>query len=93
MNKYAKIEPFVAIFKKARAIMENTFVTTLAKGKVNPIGSIFLLKNFFGYRDSTEVVHRQETISDVLSSAFKRGDLIDGEVVESAPVLAQPSEE
>lgn len=88
LSVYSKIPIFSAVFQRARNLSEHTFVRNLAIGKNNPIGSLFLLKNWHGYRDQQDIVHRHETIQDVLGKADGRV-VIDGEIVEVG-VLAEP---
>lgn len=46
----------VDIIKKAHKTMEILWETYLENGKTNPIAAIFLGKNYFGYKDQTDVV-------------------------------------
>lgn len=54
--------------KKAYGIMENLWENYMINGKINPVTGIFLSKNYFGYRDETELsVTSQSPLGDAPS--------------------------
>lgn len=44
------------MIERAYSVIEQVLVDCMQNGKVNPASGIFLLKNFFGYRDQQEVL-------------------------------------
>ena len=44
------------LIKKAYEILETTMENYATSGKINPVMSIFMMKNHFGYQDKTEYV-------------------------------------
>lgn len=52
---YEEKEPFFDTIKRAKMRCELELEKNLIEGKVNPTGSIFNLKNNYGWRDKTEV--------------------------------------
>ena len=48
---------------KTKAVMESIMEQYMLQGKINPASGIFLLKNNFGYADTSEVVITPNTVS------------------------------
>ena len=57
--EYSKKQDYADTIKKAKMKVENYVEEGLLSGTTNPIGSIFNLKNNFGWKDSFEVVANQ----------------------------------
>ena len=57
--EYSKKQDYTDTIKKAKMKVENYVEEGLLSGTTNPIGSIFNLKNNFGWKDSFEVVANQ----------------------------------
>lgn len=53
-SDYTKLPEYTDVIKKARQLCEAGMVQKLLEGKVNPTGTIFVLKNHYGWRDRTE---------------------------------------
>lgn len=51
---YEERDEFFDIVKRAKTRCEMALETNLVEGKGNPTGSIFVLKNGYGWRDKTE---------------------------------------
>ena len=56
------------IVKKACNLIEEQWADYMQNGKINPASGIFLAKNWFGYRDATDVVVTPSTPLDNLDS-------------------------
>ena len=56
------------LIKKAIGLLEEMWVDYMQNGKVNPASGIFLGKNFFNYRDQTDVVVTPNNPLDTLDT-------------------------
>lgn len=56
------------IIKKACSIIEEQWADYMTNGKINPASGIFLAKNWFGYRDQTDVVVAPQNPLDNLNA-------------------------
>lgn len=79
---------------KGRAMVETIFVSNILDQRIHPTSGIFLSKNWFGYRDESDVnVHRHEqesvdtkTIEDRYKSIVGSGEIIDVDVIDNKAV-------
>ena len=73
------------LIKKAYYILEMSMENYASSGKVNPVISIFMMKNHFGYQDKTEYVltpnHKQE--SDYDADEISKRYLSDSTTIDS----------
>lgn len=60
------------IIKKACSLIEEQWADYMQNGKINPASGIFLAKNWFSYRDATDVVVTPSTPLDNLDSSEAR---------------------
>lgn len=57
ISEYYERPEFVDIIRKAKDKCEGYLVENALQGKNNPVFSIFVLKNSYGYKDKTELDH------------------------------------
>lgn len=62
ITNYANKDEYFPTIKKARSLVEQTLERRLYFG--NPAGTIFNLKNNFGWADKQEVEHSEKVIDD-----------------------------
>jgi len=60
------------IIKKACSMIEEQWADYMTNGKINPASGIFLAKNWFGYRDQTDVVVAPQNPLDNLKAEEAR---------------------
>lgn len=60
------------IVKKACSLIEEQWADYMTNGKINPASGIFLAKNWFGYRDTTDVVVTPQNPLDDLDAKEAR---------------------
>lgn len=65
------------IIKKACSIIEEQWADYMTNGKINPASGIFLAKNWFGYRDQTDVVVAPQNPLDNLNADEARKRLME----------------
>lgn len=77
--KTALPQEVALLIKKAYNVMENLWENYSANGRLNPVTSIFLAKNNFGYQDKTEYVltPNQRNDDDIDADDIKKRYLID----------------
>lgn len=64
--------------KKIRAAVEETMARMLSEGKMNPAAGIFLLKNWYGYKDNVDInVTPKPSISEQLPAETIEAQLED----------------
>jgi hypothetical protein len=68
------------LIKKAYEILETTMENYATSGKINPVMSIFMMKNHFGYQDKTEYVltPNQKQDSDYDAEDIRKRYLTEG---------------
>ena len=73
------------LIKKAYDILEMSMENYASSGKVNPVISIFMMKNHFGYQDKTEYVltPNQKTESDYDADEISKRYLSDSATINS----------
>ena len=73
------------LIKKAYEILEMSMENYASSGKVNPVISIFMMKNHFGYQDKTEYVltPNQKTESDYDADDIRKRYLSDSTTIDS----------
>ena len=72
------------IINTARQMLASFWEQSFVKGKVNPVASIFLGKNWFGYRDSVEIVSESDYDKKPLTLAdLPKLDTITNKIKES----------
>lgn len=65
------------IIKKACSIIEEQWADYMTNGKINPASGIFLAKNWFGYKDQTDVVVAPQNPLDNLNAEEARKRLME----------------
>lgn len=88
-GKPTKINPeSVYAIQQVYGILENIMESYSINGKVNPVTSIFMLKNHYGYRDQQEYVvtpntEQQDSFNaEDIKSRYLTDDSIDGELTD-----------
>ena len=73
------------LIKKAYDILEMSMENYASSGKVNPVISIFMMKNHFGYQDKTEYVltPNQQQASDYDADDIRKRYLSDSTTMDS----------
>jgi hypothetical protein len=73
------------LIKKAYEILEMSMENYASSGKVNPVISIFMMKNHFGYQDKTEYVltPNQQQASDYDADDIRKRYLSDSATINS----------
>ena len=73
------------LIKKAYEILETTMENYATSGKINPVMSIFMLKNHFGYQDKTEYVltPNQKTENDYDADDIRKRYLSDSTTIDA----------
>lgn len=66
------------IVKKAVSMIEEQWADYMQNGKINPASGIFLAKNWFGYKDQTDVVVAPQNPLDNLNAEEARKRLTEG---------------
>ena len=73
---------FRVTLKKVYQVLNSNFTDLSINGKINPVISIFLMKNNFGYKDQTEVLQTTRTESTKADDLINKYDIIDAEFHE-----------
>ena len=73
---------FRVTLKKVYQVLNSNFTDLSINGKINPVISIFLMKNNFGYKDQTEVVQTTSTESTKADEVMNKYDIIDADFKE-----------
>lgn len=68
VNGEYRSETHLPIVKKAVSMIEEQWADYMQNGKINPASGIFLAKNWFGYKDQTDVVVAPQNPLDNLNS-------------------------
>ena len=78
-------EETLDLIKKAYEILEMSMENYASSGKVNPVISIFMMKNHFGYQDKTEYVltPNQKNESDYDADEISKRYLSDSTTIDS----------
>ena len=73
------------LIKKAYEILEMSMENYASSGKVNPVISIFMMKNHFGYQDKTEYVltPNQQQANDYDAEDIRKRYLTDSTTIDS----------
>ena len=73
------------LIKKAYEILETTMENYATSGKINPVMSIFMMKNHFGYQDKTEYVltPNQKTENDYDADDIRKRYLSDSTTIDA----------
>ena len=76
-------EETLGLIKKAYEILETTMENSATSGKINPVMSIFMMKNHFGYQDKTEYVltPNQKTENDYDADDIRKRYLSDSTTI------------
>ena len=73
---------FRTVIKKVYQLLNSNFTDLSINGKINPVISIFLMKNNFGYKDQTEVLQTTTTESTKADEVMNKYDIIDADFKE-----------
>ena len=73
---------FRDILKRTYQVLNSNFTDLSINGKINPVISIFLMKNNFGYKDQTEVLQTTRTESTKADEVMNKYDIIDADFKE-----------
>lgn len=73
---------FRVTLKKVYQVLNSNFTDLSINGKINPVISIFLMKNNFGYKDQTEVLQTTTTESSKADDLINKYDIIDADFKE-----------
>ena len=73
---------FRTVVKKVYQLLNSNFTDLSINGKVNPVISIFLMKNNFGYKDQTEVLQTTTTETAKADEVMNKYDIIDADFKE-----------
>ena len=78
-------EATLDLIKKAYEILEMSMENYASSGKVNPVISIFMMKNHFGYQDKTEYVltPNQKTENDYDAEDIRKRYLSDSSTIDA----------
>lgn len=78
-------EATLGLIKKAYEILETSMENYATSGKINPVMSIFMMKNHFGYQDKTEYVltPNQKTESDYDADDIRKRYLSDSSTIDA----------
>ena len=75
---------FRTVVKKVYQLLNSNFTDLSINGKVNPVISIFLMKNNFGYKDQTEVLQTTTTETAKADDLINKYDIIDADFKEKS---------
>ena len=75
---------FRTVVKKTYQLLNSNFTDLSINGKINPVISIFLMKNNFGYKDQTEVLQTTTTESSKADEVMNKYDIIDADFKEKS---------
>ena len=73
---------FRVTLKKVYQVLNSNFTDLSINGKINPVISIFLMKNNFGYKDQTEVLQTTTTEAAKADDLISKYDIIDADFKE-----------
>ena len=73
---------FRDILKRTYQVLNSNFTDLSINGKINPVISIFLMKNNFGYKDQNEVIQTTRTESTKADEVMNKYDIIDADFKE-----------
>ena len=73
---------FRVTLKKVYQVLNSNFTDLSINGKINPVISIFLMKNNFGYKDQTEVLQTTTTEAAKADDLINKYDIIDADFKE-----------
>ena len=73
---------FRVTLKKVYQVLNSNFTDLSINGKINPVISIFLMKNNFGYKDQNEVIQTTRTESTKADDLINKYDIIDADFKE-----------
>ena len=73
---------FRTVIKKVYQLLNSNFTDLSINGKINPVISIFLMKNNFGYKDQTEVLQTTTTETAKADDLINKYDIIDADFKE-----------
>ena len=73
---------FRVTLKKVYQVLNSNFTDLSINGKINPVISIFLMKNNFGYKDQTEVLQTTTTENAKADDLISKYDIIDADFKE-----------
>ena len=73
---------FRVTLKKVYQVLNSNFTDLSINGKINPVISIFLMKNNFGYKDQTEVLQTTTTETAKADDLINKYDIIDADFKE-----------
>jgi len=85
---YEEKEPYFDTIKRAKMRCELELERNLIEGKVNPTGSIFNLKNNYGWRDKTEVENEHKGEMTFTWKSKSITNPADGQISSTTPPLA-----
>ena len=75
---------FRVTLKKVYQVLNSNFTDLSINGKINPVISIFLMKNNFGYKDQNEVIQTTRTESTKADDLISKYDIIDADFKEKS---------
>ena len=75
---------FRVTLKKVYQVLNSNFTDLSINGKINPVISIFLMKNNFGYKDQTEVLQTTTTETTKTDDLINKYDIIDADFKEKS---------
>lgn len=75
---------FRVTLKKVYQVLNSNFTDLSINGKINPVISIFLMKNNFGYKDQTEVLQTTTTETTKADDLINKYDIIDVDFKEKS---------
>ena len=75
---------FRVTLKKVYQVLNSNFTDLSINGKINPVISIFLMKNNFGYKDQTEVLQTTTTETAKADDLMNKYDIIDADFTEKS---------
>lgn len=75
---------FRVTLKKVYQVLNSNFTDLSINGKINPVISIFLMKNNFGYKDQNEVIQTTRTESTKADDLIQKYDIIDADFTEKS---------
>ena len=73
---------FRTVIQKVYQVLNSNFTDLSINGKINPVISIFLMKNNFGYKDQTEVLQTTTTEAAKADEVMNKYDIIDADFKE-----------
>lgn len=75
---------FRDILKRIYQVLNSNLTDLSINGKINPVISIFLMKNNFGYKDQTEVLQTTTTETAKADEVMNKYDIIDADFKEKS---------